>query len=401
MSFTPKQRVLMRESRGRAHVYTVLFPDPFTPIGIREDQARSLRVGIAYKDGKVRNDFDRIPIFQRPIFNATWSVKKRQWEDFVPYGASGFTWSPTEAMREVVYRCYPFWYQLDMSGEYGPYRVSVSDRPLEGFTLAPMFRTGKVPVHRPVFEMTIDENRIPHSRAGAMPYISNPDDLMDMAWRFDETAARLESVRDWFSDALLQLVEFARWDVGTVMPGNRSDTITKTGEGIIGTEASLSDRGNGYGCVWRGKENPWKNVNSYLCDLLGKKQVVDDGSTRVMLYYLKDAFYYDGDLNEYYKEVGSYVSRDMGHVEVGGWQLSSVGIMYPSKEIAKGIVAKAMACLACESNREYAIHVGVGGGCGNILLPSTVPSSPFHWEAVQRSCDGYEHFGGRLVLEEE
>ncbi len=403
MSFSVKQQVLLRESKGQAHVYSVSFPDPAKAEGVREDQARDLIVDVAYDGRLVRNDFDRVPIFQRPIFNATWNSSLKCWEKLVPRGDSGFSWSPTEAGREVVYRCRPFWYKLDMTGDHAPVRVSVADRPIEGFLLAPMFKNGTDFVYRPVFEMTVDEEGIPHSRAGGTPLRTSPVELTNTVQLYD-SAARLESVRDWFSDALLQLVEFATWDIGALMPGNRSTELAATGAAIEGIEASLGDLGDGYGCVWRGKENPWKNVNSCLCDLLGQKAVAADGSVSVTLYYLPDMSQYTGKLSEHYVRLGTYLPRMVrGYTLVGGWEYSKHGILWPGKSMSDGIVARSLAYQATATvlpAANFLIRVGVGGGSCDELLPASEASSPFHWEASQRDCAKDDYFGGRLVLDE-
>lgn len=403
MSFCVKQQVLMRESRGQPHVYAVSFPDPTKAAGVREEQARGMRIGIATHGGAVRNDFDRVPIFQRPIFNATWSKVSQRWVNFVPLGDGAFSWSPTEEGREVVYRCQPFWYKLELSGEYAPLRVSVADRPLEGFVLAPMFRNGSDYVYRPVFEMTVDENGIPHSRAGAVPLRTDPVTLMNKVSAYD-TAARLESVRDWFSDMLLQLVEFATWNIGAHMPGNNSTELAATGNVMRNVTASLGDLGAGYGCVWRGKENPWKNVSSCLCDLMGKKITAADGSFHVKLFYLPDMKSYTGTLNAHYTEIGTYLPRMVrGYSPVGGWEFSKQGILFPSKEAASGVFPRAQAYLATAEvldETAYLLRVGVGGGSTASLLPTAVTPSPFHWEVSQRDCAKDAYFGGRLVLDE-
>ena len=118
--------------------YTVSFPDPSSTLGVREDLAVGMEANVAIGEGVlVRNDFDRIPIFDRPIVNATWNAQRGRWEAFVERGEADFTWRPQEPYREVLYRCRPFWYRLE-HGANGPLRVSVSPEALEGYTLAPM-----------------------------------------------------------------------------------------------------------------------------------------------------------------------------------------------------------------------------------------------------------------------
>ena len=402
MSLFIKQRALMRESAGAPHVYTVHFSDPLSAIGVREDQARGLRMNISTDGLAVRNDFDRIAIFQRPIFNATWNAFLKRWEDLVPQGATDFSWSPTAKNREVVYRCRPFWYRLEIAENAAVRRVSVADRPVDGFLLAPMFKNGVDAVYRPVFEMTVDANGIPHSRAEGTPMMGSPDDVIATARQYD-TAARTESVRDWFSDMLLQLVEFGRWNVGELMDGNRG-SLTRTGGAAIDAKASVCDFGNGYGCIWRGKENPLKNVNSCLCDLLGKATFTESNDVSAMLYYLPDPTKYTGAINEHYLPLGEYVAhRPRGQSMVGGWGYSPHGVLWPSVTVGEETVFTSYAYLAASSAlsaEEKPLYVGVGGVSSTAMLPASLPSSPFHWEVSQLGIARGSVFGGRLVLDE-
>ena len=210
-------------------VYTVSFEDTaLLPHGKREHSAQGKVALVATDGARVRNDFDAIPIFDRPICNATWDSENRRWCDFVWQGEPGFSWAPTEAKREVLYRCRPFYYQLDMRGESTPVRISVSEAPLPGFRLAPMFDNGRDFVYRPAFAMGCDADNIPHSRAGLVPYRSSAMSLTKRASLFD-AAARCERTADWFSDLLLQWVEFATRDLGSVMRGANPSYKSFTG----------------------------------------------------------------------------------------------------------------------------------------------------------------------------
>ena len=201
------------------HAWSVRFPqDGISPQGERCDLAFGMVANVALGDAVVRNDFDRISIFQRPIFNATWDAQKRRWVDFVARGEEGFTLSPTEENREVVYRCKPFWYRLDMTGAQGPSYVSVSDKPLNGYTLAPMFKNGTAYEYRPCFEMAMGDDSKPHSRAGLVPFEGRFAEIMPTARLYD-SAAHTEKMADWFSDYLLLLVEFATRSLQSVMCG--------------------------------------------------------------------------------------------------------------------------------------------------------------------------------------
>lgn len=201
------------------HAWSVRFDQAeISPQGERCDLALNMVANVANGDEVVRNDFDKISIFQRPIFNATWDAANRRWCDFVARGEPGFTLTPTEENREVVYRCKPFWYKLDMSGAQGPSFVSVSDRPLVGYTLAPMFKNGSRYEYRPCFEMALGDDGKPHSRAGLVPLDNSATGVMSAARSYD-SAAHTERMADWFSDYLLLLVEFATRSLQSVMGG--------------------------------------------------------------------------------------------------------------------------------------------------------------------------------------
>ena len=143
-----KQSALLRSAR-HPRIWSVSF-EKNSLVGKREDLACGLVAGVGNEGGVARNDFDRISIFSRPIMNATWDGNVRRWKNFILQNDPRFTWKPKgDRYREVVYRCTPFWYKLDMSETYAPLRVSVSDGPQPGFQLAPMFKNGRDPVYRP------------------------------------------------------------------------------------------------------------------------------------------------------------------------------------------------------------------------------------------------------------
>ena len=216
------------------HAWSVRFDqNSVSPQGERCDLAECMVANVAVGDAVVRNDFDKVSIFQRPIFNATWDKEKRRWCDFVARGEAGFTLTPTEEGREVLYRCKPFWYRLDMEGAQGPSFVSVTDRPLKGYTLAPMFQNGSDFVYRPCFELALGEDGKPHSRAGLVPYENSAAGVMAAARLFD-SAAHTERMADWFSDYLLLLVEFATRSLQSVMRGVVSRPLTVTWQKTAG-----------------------------------------------------------------------------------------------------------------------------------------------------------------------
>ena len=212
------QRALLANGRAK-RAWTVSFSKTgITPHGVREDLARDMVARVGVGNQRVRNDFDRVPIFQRPICNATWDKTERRWINIVLEGEEGFSYAPEKPYREVLYRAQPFWYRVEMEGISNPSRVSVSDHPLEGYRLAPMFPNGKDYVYRPCFEMGLGDDGLPHSRAGLKPLYTNAKTLMEHARAYDE-GAHTERSAEWFSDLLLQWVEFATKRVQEGMRG--------------------------------------------------------------------------------------------------------------------------------------------------------------------------------------
>ncbi|MBR6726571.1 MAG: hypothetical protein IKM08_00115 [Clostridia bacterium] len=388
-----KQSLLLGEC-DRPRMWSVEF-SPGSSIGVRRDLARDLEANVAIGAGLVRNDFDRIPIFQRPIFNATWDKAEQTWINLTPREDPTFSWSPTEPYREVIYRCQPFWYKLDMSKDYAPTYVSVSDRPLEGFALAPMFQNGRDFVYRPCFELTLGEDGLPHSRAGKLPLRSDLVTMMAHARAYD-SAARTESIRDWFSDALLQLVEFARWDFNNVMTGNTA-AVQNSGAGLIDLQASSGCAANGAPCAWRGKENPWKNMNSVLCDVLLCK---DTSLGAVTLCYLDDMRHFDGTANEHYQTAGIFCAQVNGNREYCGFAMGS-NFFYPARDKITGAVGKGAVYLYINGATIDPLAVGVGGNSTTNLLTTNAKPSPLNFECADMSNWRVEHFGARLVLDKE
>ena len=397
MSFPIKQYGLMREGR-RPNAYSVSFPDVMSMNGVREDRAVGMMAQVA-KGGNmaVKNDFDTVPIFQRPLVNATWNAEAHRWTRIVKQGEGGFTLTPQEPYREVLYRCRPFWYRMELTGQSGPERVSVSPEPLPGYTLAPMFRNGQDPVYRPAFEMGIGADGLPHSRAGLIPLHSDGISLMTQARRYDPRA-RLEGVMDWFSDLLLLLVEFATWDLDALMNGNRGN-VAETGAGMVDLIASSGGVGNGVACVWRGKENPWKNARSLLCDICLRSTPTDSGY-ETCLYYLPDVRYFDGTVNENYLKVGTYPDDGTnGVMPIRGFAFQK-GIFYPAHSTMQEEELRSISVLLSDPSDDRMITVGVGGGSDGNLLPPLLPGMPSLWEAVQLGHEQSGAFGGRLILDE-
>ena len=369
--------------------------------GVRGNAAVGLVANVSKDGSAVRNDFDRISIFQRPIFNATWDPYEHCWIDLVPADSPAFSWSPTQPYREVVYRCTPFWYRIQSSPEYLPTTVYVADRPLDGYTLAPMFQNGEQPVYRPCFEMALGEDGLPHSRAGLAPLCSSGTDLMQKAHRFSN-AARTERLADWFSDVLLLLVEFATWSLGSVMSGQKGSEPDPSGSCLPHLNASSGSLSTGGACAWRGKENPWKGVNSFLCDVMLRKTTVN-GTPAMRFGHLKDVSRFSGNWNGYYTSFEqAYVSGESGTKAIKAYALQS-GLLYPIQATgtSEDGSTRGWSYLRTDHSNGRPTLVAVGGGNGNGMLENSVEGLPWNFEAVDQDDANAKKFGARLILDEK
>lgn len=303
MSIPVKQRTLLRQGRS-PRVYSVSFRDSGpSPRGVRRDAAVGMVAEVAVGGGSVRNDFDKLSVFQRPICNATWDKEARAWRDFVWQGEQGFSFSPTQPYREVLYQCRPFWYRIDYSGEFAPSFVSVAEEHVPGYSLAPMFQNGTDPVYRPCFQMGLGEDGLPHSRAGLAPYIDKPAQLYAAVRSYD-AAARPEGMEEIFSDWVLMMVEFATKQMHTLMQGRIKGTVQNYHIDLVEagnaletvTASSGTPQDDGYcAMVWRGKENAWGNATSWIWNIMAN--VEDPAQNLYRIYHLSDFSKWTGKIN--------------------------------------------------------------------------------------------------------
>ncbi|MBQ9802330.1 MAG: hypothetical protein IJW51_04600 [Clostridia bacterium] len=457
-------------------------PTSVSPDGVRCDLAVNMVAQVSMNNEKVRNDFDNVSIFQRPVFNATWDAEKRRWVDLVARGEEGFTFRPTESHREVVYRCTPFWYKMELDEVTGPTYISVSPIPLKGYRLAPMFKNGKSYVYRPCFEYAIGEDNYAHSRAGLVPFEQIPSVLTDRALRYDDKA-HIETTEDWFSDYLLLLVEFATRNLHGVMNGKTYRALTcytyatdstdglagfyteapedyevglpmrlsytdaegaaqsldltlkaigeRTARGCyldLGIEdvktlvANNSDFGLAYTvlktgsalpyitnassgvwgklkqspCVWRGKENPWGNIGSCICNVVFNVK----NETGLGVHVLQDLTKFSKGINsEYFLKYDygkTYMPEGMTEGYIVGFHPfvedhilipSSFQSEYPEHYWATYTEQRAKSSTGCNYLRvggDFRTLSGVNHGTYQLLGTSDM-----------------RYVGGRLIVEEE
>lgn len=341
--------------------YTVIFPDSTTPMGTRAGLARGMKTEIATAPQTwVENDFDNVPIFQRPIGNATWNGTEGKWRSFVPSTSPFFTLTPTEPCREVVYRCTPFWYRVSSVGSCGPHAVSVADRPLPGFRLAPIFQNGSDYVYRPVFQMSVGTDGLPHSRGGTAAMQGNPAELWATARRYD-ARARLEGAAEWFSDLLLQMVELACADPGYLLIGNQQTESGVMGQIVAAAKSSCYSSADGEGCFWRGKENPWGNVPELLADLLAVAERQEDG-VRPRLYRMPQGAGFTGTFGRRCIPVGVLPAVAQGvTTPLSGYTLfTSDPFLYPTQAAQGNMAAKGSVTVESGGLADIPLCVSVG-----------------------------------------
>lgn len=359
MSFPITQHALaLLEQEPQA--YTVIFPDPASPLGVRAGLARGMHAQIATAPHAwVTNDFDGIPIFSRPIGNATWDAEARCWRHFTAATSPYFSLAPTEPCREVVYRCQPFWYRLTSVGSGGPHAVSVADRPLPGFRLAPLFRNGTDFVYRSVFAMSLGADGLPHSRGNARALQGSLAELWTLARRYD-SGARPEGAREWFSDLLLQTVEFACADPSLILHGCEGSVLPQMGTVVAEANSSCYASARGDGCVWRGKEHPWGGALSVLADLAAARESNADG-TQVRLYYQPTPFRFMGWLGERYEAAGILPARAGETVPLSGFALCKGDFLYPAYAAEGGVATRGAVAMEGGDLFDGPLCVSIGG----------------------------------------
>ena len=210
----------------RIKIYSVRFSGS-NPQGTREDDAVGMIAEVGVDSQVVRNDFDSVSFFNRPIVcgdyqeDGTFKINAYKGEPtFATDGSNGNVW------RE----CTPFYYKGDLDNY-----VSVCSMQLEGYSLAPGFKNGYEKVYLPCYFASLDNNLKMASISGKYPLTGSCNSFMVEARKYN-TKAHLETI-DWLiSDYILQLVEFANKDVENIMFGcqnldyNSTKSLSVVGE---------------------------------------------------------------------------------------------------------------------------------------------------------------------------
>ena len=218
--------------------YSVRFPEGSVE-GVREDAAEGMVAQVAVGDATVRNDFDDVSFYNRRICNGKWNDKKNRWEVFYYLGDSGFSWTSSD--YEVLYECTPFY--ISDNTDLNSY-VSVCGSPCDGYSLAPMFKNGLDKIYLPCFEtyLSVNDDGLTYTPRSTADVIPTSLDFNNYCKRLNaySTKAMGEPVEVFFSETVLQLVEFATKDLGSVMRGVNKLTYKDSADKVISLKDSYN-----------------------------------------------------------------------------------------------------------------------------------------------------------------
>ena len=125
------------------------------------------------------------------------------------------------------------------------------------------------------------------------------------------------------SDSTLYVVKLVEAAPGLAANDYISSRMYKTGKAALAvTNASsgspVSNTSGKYPCIWRGKENPWGNGFSTLCNVLSKRYG-EEGSYTYKLQYLPDpSKYANGAITEDYIEANFNLATTDGYAKTLG-----------------------------------------------------------------------------------
>lgn len=179
------------------------------PVGVRTFDAVGLVANVGVDDEVVKNDFDNISFYNRPVCcghhdaNGNFIVHAYEGEPgFKRDGSNG----------DVYYECTPFYWNQSYE------EPVVSALPFEGAILAPMFRDANEKVYLPCyFASTVDGKYV--SRSGLYPTWSSANTHMANCKKTNANA-HTETIVAHMCEYILQLVEFATKDLQTIMMGS-------------------------------------------------------------------------------------------------------------------------------------------------------------------------------------
>ena len=266
---------------GGPKIYSVRFAGGGI-VGTREDDAVGMVAEVAVGGETVRNDFDSISFFNRRICNATWDPRSCKWR-VSAYREDPF-FSLTGGGGDVLYECTPFY--ISDNTDINEY-VSVCGSPCEGYSLAPMFKNGHDKVYLPCFESHVYNSYGKYtvrSISGVMPTVMTNELLRDAV----DNNVRMcpETAQVYFSETVLQLVEFATKDLCSVMSGV-IDLLHENGAVVIdkgGTNSLLVEQQYGEQLVvgqsirlYDSDEDVWDELE--ITNIVHK----DDGTSEVFV----------------------------------------------------------------------------------------------------------------------
>jgi hypothetical protein len=198
----------------RPKKYTVQFTgDSLT--GTRTDDAVGMVANVAVDDELVRNDFDNVPFYNRPLCNVYFDAEG--YPHVMAYrGEPGFNFEgaifpPFTEVAEVYYECLP----CGWNGSFDA--PSVVGWPCEGYELFECFPDWDTPIYLPSYWMAVVDGK-PTSRSGTMPGYYSLNSAMSTAKAWNANA-HAETMAAHMYEYILQAIEFATRDPQTIMMG--------------------------------------------------------------------------------------------------------------------------------------------------------------------------------------
>ena len=196
------------------------------------------------------------------------------------------------------------------------------------------------------------------------------------------------------SDSTLYVVKLVEAAPGLAANDYISSRMYKTGKAAIAvTNASsgspVSNTSGKYPCIWRGKENPWGNGFSTLCNVLSKRYG-EEGSYTYKLQYLPDpSKYANGAITEDYIEANFNLATTDGYAKTLG-QDTRYPFLFCTSEVGASSTTYIGAYYYYPRYEVGAVRVGGGfshgGYVGLYFTLAYAPSDSYFYYAARLFC---------------
>lgn len=196
------------------------------------------------------------------------------------------------------------------------------------------------------------------------------------------------------SDSTLYVVKLVEAAHGLAANDYISSRMYKTGKAALAvTNASsgspVSNTSGKYPCIWRGKENPWGNGFSTLCNVLSKRYG-EEGSYTYKLQYLPDpSKYANGAITEDYIEANFNLATTDGYAKTLG-QDTRYPFLFCTSEVGASSTTYIGAYYYYPRYEVGAVRVGgsfpYGGYVGLYFILHYAPSGSYIFYAARLFC---------------